>query len=125
MKGSGSVQIMTHPVLDRRPKNIGTDPTDPDPKHWRQLLRNNLLGTPCTPLPPPPPTTPINVVSVKGSVADPDRHHFGKLDQDPHQRGKLGPDQDPHQSEKQARDPHRSEKVEALEGHYRHLRVQI
>jgi hypothetical protein len=34
----------------------------------------------------------------KGSVADPDLHHFGKLDLDP--------------------DPHQSGKLEALEGHF-------
>jgi hypothetical protein len=54
--------------------------------------------------PNPPPTTPINVESVKGSVADPD----------PHQSGKLGPDPDPHQSDKQDSDSHQSEKVESL-----------
>jgi hypothetical protein len=35
-------------------------------------------------------------------VADPDPHHFGKLDLDPHphQNGKQDPEPDPHQSEK-------------------------
>jgi hypothetical protein len=34
---------------------------------------------------------------VRYTVADPDPHHFWKLDTDPHQR-KLDPDPDPHQS---------------------------
>jgi hypothetical protein len=52
---------------------------------------------------------------VQTSVADPDPHHFGKLDL--HQSGKLDPDPDPHQSERNP-DPHQSEKVEILEGHF-------
>jgi hypothetical protein len=50
------------------------------------------------------------LVSQTISVADPDPHHFGKLDldPDPHQSGKLDPDPGPHQSEK----------MEALEGHF-------
>jgi hypothetical protein len=40
---------------------------------------------------------------VEISVADPEQHRFGKLDPDPHQ----------------------SEKVEVLEGHLQHWRVQI
>jgi hypothetical protein len=29
----------------RRPKNIGTDPTDPDPQHWCQGLTINILSS--------------------------------------------------------------------------------
>jgi hypothetical protein len=54
---------------------------------------------------------------VQTSIADPDPHHFGKLDL--HRSGKLDPD--PHQSEKQDPDPHQSEKVDALEGPFRAL----
>ncbi len=53
------------------------------------------------------------LLAVESIVADPDPHHFGKLDPDldPHLSGKVDPD--PHQSEQQ--DPHQSAKVEALE----------
>jgi hypothetical protein len=51
---------------------------------------------------------------VQTRVADPDSHHFGKLDL--HQSGKLDPE--PHQSERNP-DPHQSEKVDALEGPFR------
>jgi hypothetical protein len=54
------------------------------------------------------------------SVADPDPHHFVKLDPYPHQSREMAPHSDSLRSEKQDPDldPHRSEKVEACEGHF-------
>jgi hypothetical protein len=64
----------------------------------------------------------FNCIYCLFCVADPDPHHFGKLDTDPdpdpHRNGKLGLDSDQHQNEKQdpKPDPHQSEKVEDLAG---------
>ncbi len=57
----------------------------------------------------------LDLEMIYFSVAYPDPHHFVKLDPDP----------DPHQSGKLDPDPRQSEKVEALEGHLKHWRVQI
>jgi hypothetical protein len=53
---------------------------------------------------------------VAGSVADPDPHHFEKLDSYAHQSERSNPD--PHHSERSDPDPHQSDKIEALDGHF-------
>jgi hypothetical protein len=53
---------------------------------------------------------------VAGSFADPDPHHFEKLDPYAHQSERSHPD--PHQSERSDPDSHQSDKIEALDGHF-------